>query len=103
LLVVIAITDKDERPVPEADAQSVYARLVAAKSSADKLAVFGFAGDDNCEGPYGSADDARRLKDVVKLAGPRGGFWDLCGGRFDEGLDSALATIESACRSMPVP
>ncbi|HEY5944878.1 MAG TPA: hypothetical protein VIV40_05275 [Kofleriaceae bacterium] len=98
LLVVVAITDEDEHPIPSASARQLYDRLVAAKGSSNVLFV-GFGGESNCEGPYGSADDAEKLQDVTSLfaAKRRGVFWDLCGGQLDQGLRKAVAALDAAC------
>lgn len=101
LLVVVAITDEDEQPTPNASAQEVYDRLVAAKGGDIKKLVFlGIGGGSACDdGAYGSAEYATKLEAVTKLfaAQGRGVFWDICQGNLDQGLALALQTIESAC------
>jgi hypothetical protein len=99
LLVVVAITDEDEQPVPDASTQAVYDRLVAIKGDVRKLVFLGIGGASSCAGAYGDADEATRLRELTDLfiADQRGVFWDLCQGRLDEGLTQALAVIESAC------
>lgn len=102
LLVVVALTDEDEQPVPQAGAQDVYNRLVAVKGDVDRLAFVGIGGARDCQGDYGPAREARELKDVTKLFADhqRGVFWDLCRGDLDRGLGEALDTIESACEEL---
>ncbi len=96
LLVVIAITDEDEQPVPAATAQAVHDRLVAAKGS-DRVVFAGAGGESDCDGPYGEAQDAATLKDIVARFGPRGMFWDLCGGNLETGLRDAVDVLAAAC------
>lgn len=106
LLVVVAITDEDEQPVPAATARQVYDRLVAAKGGDPRRVVFlGIGGSMACDGVYGTAREARRLREVTQLfeADGRGVFWDLCRGRLEEGLTSVLGVIENACGELPPP
>jgi hypothetical protein len=99
LLVVVAITDEDEQPVPGANAQEVYDRLVAIKGDLNRIVFLGIGGASDCSGVYGTAKDAQKLRNVTKLFEQqgRGVFWDLCQGNLDQGLTKALETIESAC------
>jgi hypothetical protein len=102
LLVVVAITDEDEQPVPNESAQQVYDRLVAIKGGVTNIVFLGIGGASSCSGAYGSANQAAKLKAVTDLfiAQGRGVFWDLCQGSLDEGLTQALTTIESACEDI---
>ena len=100
LLVVVSITDEDEQPTPDADAASVAARLAAAKGGdMSKMVFLGIAGGRSCEGTYGHADDAVKMKAIAGefAARGRGVFWDLCDGRLEDGLGAALQVIENAC------
>jgi hypothetical protein len=104
LLVVIAITDEDEQPVPSANAQQVYNRLIAAKGGDVKRMVFlGIAGASACQGVYGTADQANTMLALTNLfkAAQRGVFWDLCQGQLQDGLTEALQVIEQACDELP--
>jgi hypothetical protein len=106
LLVVIAITDEDEQPVPDATAQQVHDRLVAAKGGDVKRMVFlGIGGATNCNGVYGSADHAELLEQVtdIFIAEGRGVWWDLCVGQLEDGLGQAMAVIEEACDEFVPP
>ena len=49
----------------------------------------GIGGGSDCEGVYGSADEATRLREITRLfeVHDRGVFWDLCQGRLEDGLD----------------
>lgn len=100
LLVVVAITDEDEQPVPAEDPQQIHDRLVAAKGGNAKNVVFlGIGGKTSCEGVYGSAKEATTLQKLTDTfaADGRGIFWDLCAGNLEDGLTAALTTIEGAC------
>ncbi|WP_434044980.1 MULTISPECIES: hypothetical protein [Sorangium] len=100
LLVVVAITDEDEQPVPSQRPQQIHDRLVAAKGGEAKNVVFlGIGGREDCDGAYGSADEADNLQRLVDTfaADERGFFWDLCEGRLEDGLTNALSAIEEAC------
>lgn len=100
LLVVVAITDEDEQPVPAQDMQALHDRLVAAKGGNRRNVVFlGIGGESACDGVYGSAEEATALQSLTGLfaADGRGVFWDLCAGHLEDGLTEALATIEGAC------
>jgi hypothetical protein len=106
LLVVIAITDEDEQPTPAQSAAEVYDRLIAAKGGDVKRMVFlGIGGSQSCNGTYGSANQAQRLREVTDLfiAQGRGVFWDLCQGQLQDGLTEAMAVIEQACGEFPPP
>ncbi|WP_437817005.1 hypothetical protein [Sorangium sp. So ce1078] len=100
LLVVVAITDEDEQPVPQQEPQAIHDRLVAAKGGEGKNVVFlGIGGATDCEGAYGSADEADNMQRLVDTfaADNRGFFWDLCEGHLEDGLTNALTAIEEAC------
>jgi hypothetical protein len=105
LLVVVAITDEDEQPVPGADAQAVYDRLVAIKGDVNKMVFLGIGGASSCaNGAYGSAKQATKLKNVTQkfIDQQRGVFWDLCQGNLDQGLTQALSVINSACEDFGI-
>lgn len=102
LLVVVAITDEDEQPIPGANAQAVYDRLVAIKGDVKNMVFLGIGGASACEGAYGSAKEATLLREVTDkfIANQRGVFWDLCKGSLDQGLTEALTVIDSACQDL---
>jgi hypothetical protein len=105
LLIVIAITDEDEQPVPAADADMVYQRLIKAKGDDPKKMVFlGIGGSRDCDGPYGSADHAEKLEEITGLfmESDRGLFWDLCEGSLEEGLTEAMSVIDTACHELMI-
>jgi hypothetical protein len=99
LLVIVAITDQDEHPIPGASMQHTYERLVAAKGNANRVVFVGFGGESRCDGPYGPEEDADKLQELTQLFGSRGVFWDLCGGQLDDGMQKAADTIANACGS----
>jgi hypothetical protein len=104
LLIVIAITDEDEQPTSgDRSPEEIYANLAAAAGSDPRRMVFlGIGGASECQGAYGEAERAGRLRDVVGLfeAHDRGVFWDLCQGRLEDGLDQAFRVIEAACEGL---
>lgn len=95
-LLVVAITDEDERPIPRRSPLEIAEALVAAKGDVEHVFVLGIGGDHDCRGPYGEAYDARTLRAVVDLfiAAGRGWWWDLCEGRLDEAFAAAIAAME---------
>ena len=103
LLVIIAITDEDEQPTPQANAQEVFDRLVATRGDARKMVFLGIGGASNCMGAYGMAERADELIMVTDLfkGVNRGVFWDLCAGSLEMGLDEALDVISQACDEFP--
>ncbi|WP_437669337.1 hypothetical protein [Sorangium sp. So ce131] len=106
LLVVVAITDEDEQPVPRQQPQAIHDRLVAAKGDAKNVVFLGIGGKTDCQGAYGSADEAENMQRLVDTfaSDGRGFFWDLCEGRLENGLTNALTAIEEACTEfVPIP
>ncbi len=102
VLVVIAMTDEDEQPMPAQTAQEVHDRLVALKGDADQVVFLGIGGATACSGPYGNASEAVTLKAISGLfaARGRGVFWDLCAGSLEDGLGRAIETIKVACEEV---
>jgi len=103
LLVVVAITDEDEQPVPGATAQEVFDRIVAIKGAVHRVVFLGIGGASSCDGVYGHARQATKLREVTSLfeAAGRGVFWDLCGGHLEDGLDRVFEVIDRACNDLP--
>lgn len=100
LLIVIAITDEDEHPVPSASPGDIYERLIAAKDGdVSKMIFLGIGGRGECEGSYGRAHESVMLMAITDyfIAEDRGIFWDLCGGRLEDGLTEAMDVISDAC------
>lgn len=105
VLFVVAITDEDEQPVPDASAQAIADKLIAAKGTVDNVVFLGIGGGSDCEGPYGGAADAVRLREVAELfqAEGRGLFWDLCQGDLEQAFQAALGVVDSACIDFDPP
>jgi len=103
LLVVVAITDEDETPVPDATTDEIFDRLVAVKGDVRRMVLLGIGGSMSCSGTYGSADEARDLRIITDrfIAAERGVWWDLCVGRLEDGLTEALRVISQACEELP--
>ena len=103
--MIVAITDEDETPTGDAQtAQEIFDRLVAIKGGDPAWTVFlGIGGSEECDGVYGTAEEATLLKEITDLfiAEGRGVWWDLCQGNLEEGLDEAFAVIEEACFDIP--
>jgi hypothetical protein len=102
LLVAVAITDEDEQPTPNMSAAEVYDRLVALKDGRiSNIAFLGVGASTDCEGAYGEAREATKLKDITALFEQNGHglFWDLCGGRLEDGLAEVVTVIDQACDS----
>jgi hypothetical protein len=99
LLVIVAVTDQDEKPIPGSSTQRLYDRLVATKGNANRVVFVGFGGTSRCDGPYGPEEDADKLQELTGMFGNRGVFWDLCGGDLDDGMKKAADTIANACGS----
>jgi hypothetical protein len=105
VLFVVAITDEDEQPVPDQSAQEIMDKIVAAKGTVNNVVFLGIGGGSDCEGPYGSAEDADRLREVSMLfaAANRGVFWDLCQGNLEMAFQAALEVVDSACIEFDPP
>jgi hypothetical protein len=101
VLMVVAITDEDEALVDASDALAIYDKLVAAKGgNVDAIAYMGVAGGSDCDGPYGSANDATISRAVAQLfeTQGRGMFWDLCQGELEVGFQTFIETVvDSTC------
>lgn len=73
----------------------------AAAKGAGRWATAVIAGQTDCKSGFGDAAEAKRLKELVALAGKNGVFSSICDGDLTKGLDAALATFDAACRSFP--
>jgi hypothetical protein len=103
LLVIVAITDEDEQPVPQASVGEVHDALVAAKADPNHVVFLGIGGKSFCQGVYGEADHAVTLEALAASFGKRGVFWDLCGGELAAGLGAAVGAIDQACSEFEAP
>lgn len=99
VLVVVAMTDEDEQPTPNRNADELYADLVAAKGNVKNMVFLGIGGGSACTGTYGTADEASKLHNLTNLfiAQERGVWHDLCNGNLGDGLSQAIDVIENAC------
>ncbi len=102
LLFVVTITDEDEQLVDIGSTQEIYEQLVAAKGGdVEQIVYLGVAGGSDCEGPYGSAQDAVQAQALSNLfiAAGRGMFWDLCMGDLETAFQVAIeGSVDSACQ-----
>jgi hypothetical protein len=105
LLVVVAITDEDEQPVPDRSAQELHDALVAIKGDASRIVFLGIGGSRDCDEKAaapetaGGAEEATKLRELTEIfvREGRGVAWDLCEGNFVDGLDEAMNIIHGAC------
>ena len=108
VLVVVALTDEDENwPTPEEDpgageaptVEELYDGLVARKGNVKNMVFLGIGGSSQCEGDYGTADNAQKLHNLTDrfIAEDRGVWHNLCEGSLGDGLSDAIQVIENAC------
>ena len=70
------------------------------------LVYMGIAGDTDCNGPYGSANNATRSKALTQLFIDQGQglFWDLCQGNLEMAFQTAISTIvDDTCQGFEPP
>ena len=107
VLMIVAITDEDEALVDANDVLAIYDMLLAAKGGdLNAIAFLGVAGGSDCDGAYGSANDATAAQGLAQLFADqgRGMFWDLCQGQLEVGFEMFIENIvESACTSFEPP
>lgn len=105
VLFIVAITDEDEQPVPDQSAQEIADRIIAAKGTINNVVFLGIGGGSDCDGPYGTADDAVLLREISLIFADqsRGLFWDLCQGNLEQAFQAALAVVDSACIEFEPP
>jgi hypothetical protein len=107
VLLMVALTNEDEEMLglgshndPPLAPQDIVDMIAAAKGgSIDNVVFLGIAGDGDCSGPYGDADDAPALRAVTQIfvdAG-RGLFWNVCAGNLDDAMTQALALVDTVC------
>jgi len=99
VLLVVAMTDEDEKPLPAQTAQQIVDKIVAAKGDINNVVFLGVGGSTLCQGPYGTATPANTLQEVANIfaASGRGVFWDLCDGDLTQAFESAIEVVDSAC------
>ena len=100
VLLVVAMTDEDEKPLPAASAQEVANKIIDAAGGINNVVFLGIAGASDCDGPYGSADDAAFLREITQvfIDANRGLFWDLCGGNLEQAFQSVVDVVDVACQ-----
>jgi hypothetical protein len=105
VLFVVAMTDEDEQPVPIQTPQQIVDKIVEAKGTIDNVVFLGIAGGSNCNGPYGSAQNATTMKAVTQIFVDEGQglFWDLCAGNLEMAFDQVLEQIDSTCQAFQPP
>ena len=100
VLLVVAITDEDEKPLPSQSAQEVANKIISAKGGdIDDVVFLGIGGDANCDGPYGSAEEASTLREITQIfeGAGRGLWWDLCGGDLETAFSTVVGVVDTAC------
>jgi hypothetical protein len=99
VLLVVAITDEDEQPVPVVSAQVIADKIIAAAGGIDNVVFLGIGGATDCAGPYGGADEASMLRSVTQIFvdADRGLFWDLCGGDLETAFQTVVSVVDVAC------
>ncbi len=99
VLLVVAITDEDEKPLPAQSAQEVANKIIGAAGGIENVVFLGIAGASDCEGPYGGADDAAFLREITQIFvdANRGLFWDLCMGNLENAFQSVVDVVDVAC------
>jgi len=107
VLMIVAITDEDEALVDANDATEIYDKIVAAKGGdVNAIAFMGVAGGSDCDGAYGSANDAVAMQELAQMFASqgRGMFWDLCQGQLEVGFQMFIQTVvDSACMDFVPP
>ena len=99
VLLIVAITDEDEQPVPVQNAQAIADKIVAAKTTIENVVFLGIGGDSDCEGPYGGANEAAFLREITQIFvdANRGLWWDLCQGNLEMAFASVVDVVDVAC------
>lgn len=109
VLVVFALTDEDEQPRKgpgQLSADEIFQGIVDARGGDPRAVAFlGVGGATDCDGVYGSAEEAKLLKQITArfAAYDRGLFWDLCGGNLEAGLARVIELIQRACDDLLDP
>lgn len=104
VLVVVAITDEDESPLPERTADQIADQIIAAKGSISDVVFLGIGGSRLCDGEYGTALPANTLQAVAQRfeVASRGVFWDLCDGDLETAFANLIDVVDSACLEFDV-
>ena len=100
VLLVVAMTDEDEKPLPAASAQEIANKIITAAGGIEDVVFLGIAGGSDCEGPYGTADDAAFMQEITQVFvdADRGQFWDLCDGNLEQAFQTVVNVVDVACQ-----
>jgi hypothetical protein len=117
LLAIVILTDEDDCSrednnftiasdscVGSSDVKPVglYNQMLdTVAKGAGRWATAVIAGQTKCESGFGSAIEAKRLKEFVGLAGKNGTFSSICNGDLSVALEAALDTFDAACKVFP--
>ena len=101
----VILTDEDEGGLenqPKGTSETYLTAFDGLKEQRARWAGAVIAGEKQCTSAgFGSAGEAKRLKDFVTKAGKNGVFSSICEGDLTKGLSQALATFDAACRNFP--
>jgi hypothetical protein len=115
ILFVFAVTDEDEEldgnstviPDEGLTAADVAQRMIDGKGGrAQDIVFLGVGGASDCNGPYGGANNARELQNIVtelNARGARASFWDLCQGDLPGAFASVIQDVDQACDEFVPP
>lgn len=100
LLFIVTITDEDEALVDVGSTAEIRDRILAAKGGdINRIVYLAIAGGSDCNGPYGSAQDAVQARALADMFGSRGAFWDLCMGDLETAFEQVIEDqVDSACQ-----
>lgn len=97
LMAFLVLTDEDET---NSNAIDGYVQAFdKVKGDRSRWAAAAIAGETQCSSSFGSAREAKRLKEFVTKVGQNGVFSSICSGDLTEGLTKALNTFQGACRN----
>jgi hypothetical protein len=125
LLVVVIITDEDDCSIENGGVMKISLtggsdcnentskKLYTVQGIKDFLddktggpgryVVVGIAGPKSCSSQFGSAANAKRVKNLVDMCADYGVFGDICAGDLWTSLQTALETMKVTCDDMPPP
>lgn len=100
LLAFVIITDEDEdSKVPIETYPAAFDTLKDGERGRWSAAVI--AGETRCRSDFGTASEAKKLKQFISTVGENGSFSSICQGDLTVGLLKALDTFDHACQSFP--
>ncbi len=95
LLVVVIITDEDDRS--EVQAVEVKDFLTELTGGQNRYVVVGIAGPQMCSSAFGDAEEAIKIKELIDLVEDNGFFGDICEGDLSGSLADALEVMQATC------